>query len=410
MTWRDRIQEGSYRGAAFHIDESQKAYGRRNKVHEYPGRDVPWAEDLGRAAKRWSVQCFVVGDNYDQDRDALETALNQGGSGTLVHPYAGTQTASVETFTVEESPHQGGKATFWVQFVESGTDASPNATPDTQGQAIASAGSLQTAATTSLAARLSVANKAAFVINGAQGVLNSASVALRSALAAVAPDATAAFGIEQQIQGLVTGGLSLLNAPATLAAGIFAAVDGIGNLGTYAEDVLSQMVGPVGANATAGLIGFGASLPVIAETTPSRIAQATNQAALANTVMSAAAATAVVTVASMDFSSYDDAVSIRDPLADQLDSLATAIADGGDDDLADAVDDLRLAMIRDVTARGASLARLYAYTPAKTESALVLAQRLYGDATRADELVARNNLPSPLFVPGGVALEVLADA
>jgi len=66
-------------------------------------------------------------------------------------------------------------------------------------------------------------------------------------------------------------------------------------------------------------------------------------------------------------------------------------------------------VIQDVTARGGSLAHLYAYTPAQTEPALVIAQRLYGDPTRAGEIVARNAVIHPLFVPGGQALEVLGD-
>jgi prophage DNA circulation protein len=36
---------------------------------------------------------------------------------------------------------------------------------------------------------------------------------------------------------------------------------------------------------------------------------------------------------------------------------------------------------------------------------------LYGDATKADEIVARNRvIRNPVAVPGGVDLEVLADA
>jgi prophage DNA circulation protein len=39
--------------------------------------------------------------------------------------------------------------------------------------------------------------------------------------------------------------------------------------------------------------------------------------------------------------------------------------------------------------------------------ALVLAYRLYGDANRADELVLRNGITHPLFLPAGVEMEVL---
>ncbi|PTS90230.1 hypothetical protein DBR17_01670, partial [Sphingomonas sp. HMWF008] len=51
------------------------------------------------------------------------------------------------------------------------------------------------------------------------------------------------------------------------------------------------------------------------------------------------------------------------------------------------------------------------YTPATTEPALVIAARLYADPAQAEiraaEIVARNRVVHPGFVPGGVALQVL---
>jgi prophage DNA circulation protein len=59
---------------------------------------------------------------------------------------------------------------------------------------------------------------------------------------------------------------------------------------------------------------------------------------------------------------------------------------------------------------GGTLARLQAYTPAITEPAVVIAQRLYGSAgldSRADELIARNRVKHPGFVPGSVTIQVV---
>jgi prophage DNA circulation protein len=38
----------------------------------------------------------------------------------------------------------------------------------------------------------------------------------------------------------------------------------------------------------------------------------------------------------------------------------------------------------------------------------VLAHRLYGDLAAETDLVARNRIPNPAFVPGGHPLEVLS--
>jgi prophage DNA circulation protein len=413
MTWRDRFQEGSFRGVPFFVSESRATFGRRNAIHQYPGRDQPWAEDLGRAADRWTIECFVVGDDYDLARDALIAAIRASGSGTLIHPYLGTKTASVDNGAeVTDSTEEGGMARFSIPFVEAGADTTPAATPDTQGAAVAAAANVGTAAATSATTRLSVANVAGFVNVSAQGLVGSVGAAISGALGLVRADPLQAFSFLQSLATFSSAPQTLLADPGTLAATIFSTVGAVGTLATYADDALTQLVGPTGV-ATGqqnGLIGFGSDLPAIAPTTPDRVTQAANQAALCQILNAAAAASAVSVIADMAFTSYDDAVSIRDPVADQLDQLATTIADSGDDNLAGAVDALRLAMITDVTARGASLARLYAYTPPNTQPAILIAQRLYGDATRADELIARNAIPHPSFVPGGQTLEVLSNA
>ena len=53
--------------------------------------------------------------------------------------------------------------------------------------------------------------------------------------------------------------------------------------------------------------------------------------------------------------------------------------------------------------------RQVAWVPQATAPALALAQQLYADALREPELVLRNRVRHPLFVPGAVPLEVLAD-
>lgn len=48
MSWTDRLQPASFRGVAFKVDGDDLQIGRRTVVHEYPGRDTPSVEDMGR--------------------------------------------------------------------------------------------------------------------------------------------------------------------------------------------------------------------------------------------------------------------------------------------------------------------------------------------------------------------------
>lgn len=77
MSWRDQLRDGSFRGVPFKIQASRALVGRRGQVHEYPLRDKPYAEDLGRRARAFNVECFVLGADYMAQRDALIAALEE---------------------------------------------------------------------------------------------------------------------------------------------------------------------------------------------------------------------------------------------------------------------------------------------------------------------------------------------
>ena len=80
------------------------------------------------------------------------------------------------------------------------------------------------------------------------------------------------------------------------------------------------------------------------------------------------------------------------------------------DDVYSALAGLRAATVKDITVRGADRARLVSYTPIDSLPAVVIAYQLYDDASRDDEIVVRNRVRHPGFVPGGAPLEVLSDA
>jgi prophage DNA circulation protein len=60
---------------------------------------------------------------------------------------------------------------------------------------------------------------------------------------------------------------------------------------------------------------------------------------------------------------------------------------------------LHAAVTRDLTQRGRPLPRMVSYNTAASLPALALANRIYGDASRTDELIAENRAVHPLFMP-----------
>ena len=62
MPWREQLLQASFRGVEFQTDgHTARAAGRRAVTHEYPGRDEPYTEDLGKRTKGYSIEAWVVG-------------------------------------------------------------------------------------------------------------------------------------------------------------------------------------------------------------------------------------------------------------------------------------------------------------------------------------------------------------
>src|SRR4051794_33120998 len=110
--WRVNLQPASYNGAEFKVDVDAKASGRRDVTHEFPKKDTPYTEDMGRRAKRFTITAYVIGPNYTFLRDALEAELESEGPGLLVHPTRGEEIVNPGPYSVRESREKGGFAEF----------------------------------------------------------------------------------------------------------------------------------------------------------------------------------------------------------------------------------------------------------------------------------------------------------
>src|SRR5262245_63926958 len=103
--WRKRLQMASFKGAPFYVEQQGRSSGRRTVVHEYPKRDLPYAEDMGRHALRYQMTGYLIQAplnprdpnkttyiggmprDYDVARDNLERVLMAPSPGRLLDPY-----------------------------------------------------------------------------------------------------------------------------------------------------------------------------------------------------------------------------------------------------------------------------------------------------------------------------------
>ena len=59
--WRRKLVPASYAGVEFHVEHQALNSGRRVVLHEYPKRNIPYAEDMGRHAKRYNITGYILG-------------------------------------------------------------------------------------------------------------------------------------------------------------------------------------------------------------------------------------------------------------------------------------------------------------------------------------------------------------
>lgn len=398
MSWRDRLREASFRGVRFHVLSGDVQFGRRTVLHEFPLRDKPFVEDMGRRARLVNVEAVILGPDYMTGRDALIAAAEQPGGGKLVHPTHGElQVTLTEPLRISETTAEGGICRIAMTFVEAGEVLYPSASIDTGTQLTTAADKASSTLGESFADRFDLDDLPAFARSSALATLTSALDRVQ--------------GVVQRIRGLSGGRAvfdallgdlrsqtaSLFHAPATLALRVIALV---GQARTLAGS------GSAGQRAMLAIAGVGGTLPTIPLITPTRRRQADNQAALVELVDAVVSIEAARACAVTPFVSYEQAIAARDLVLASIDAVRDA---SPSDALYAALTDLRVTLVRDVAARGADLARQGVYTPAATLPALVLSYALYGDVAHEADLVARNAIAHPGFVPGGLPLTVLAD-
>ena len=121
--WRDRYQEAAFRNAQFYVETDARSGGRRVALHEYPKRNTPYAEDMGRKALRFLIQGYLIGPNYWDQKNRLIDELEKDGPGQLRLPLPYQMQdvkVTVMSYTVTEAREKGGYCQVDMDFVEYG--------------------------------------------------------------------------------------------------------------------------------------------------------------------------------------------------------------------------------------------------------------------------------------------------
>lgn len=419
-----QLSPASFRGVPFLVSSGGAQMGRRNAVHEYPFRDTPWVEDLGKSARRFQVVGFVLGDDVIAQRAKMVDAVERPGDGELVHPTFGRIAVAVIGFDVAESKGRMFEYTF--TFVRQGAKVYPSSLAEGAALISDSAAALATSSAGAFAAKVATT---AVVGPGADVIASQQSEAWVSVATRVARDATSLQkllvtlpGNYGRLLGMATGvdvgaplagvgstTADLIASAATLRAGVASAAGAlvsaagaltIANLGSFtdaAQGLATAIlnVASTPGDALRGLATMATFMPVGAAAGDDLIVQR----ACADLFRRAALSSMAVAGSRYAPATSDDAVAARDQVLAILDAEVTTAGDQFEDSVFEALETLRSQVVQDLNDRGAVLPHLVTVKVPASMPSLVLAQRLYRDAGRADELVARARPVHPAFMP-----------
>jgi prophage DNA circulation protein len=129
--WRKAYQQAAFKNVPFHVETGAKTSGRRIALHEYPKRDLPYAEDMGRRTRQFDIIGYLIewdrglGRDYRVIRDRLISALEDERPGDLILPTSPLPPLKVvcERYSITETRDKGGFCVFDMRFIEYGEPA-----------------------------------------------------------------------------------------------------------------------------------------------------------------------------------------------------------------------------------------------------------------------------------------------
>ncbi|MGT2507914.1 DNA circularization protein [Cupriavidus basilensis] len=379
MAWRDELRPASFRGVRFETRGGHElAGGRRLARFEYPQRDEPYMEDMGKKAREHKITAFVIGPDYMAARDALLEALETAGPGELVLPFAGRRSVVAGEFSLKESTEEGGMATFSLVFTEAGKLAEPDVGVDAEGVLADSQETAFDDVATDFADNFDLSGLPSWSLDDITATINEFL------------DLDSLRGIVSQITGLPGKLADLLAKPLGLANYLIGLVRSASQVKSIL-DVPYLAVRSWRTTATA-------------EPTATRGVVVQKQAAV--NMLFHRAALVQETALMADLPTRAAVEDARQQLLEHFEAHdATPGLLRPSPELAKSLQALRVNALVALRRQAAALPQSYTLQLLEATPAVVLAYDLYQNL-RADEIVTRNDVRHPGFVPAGVPLEV----
>jgi prophage DNA circulation protein len=433
MSWRDNLQDASFRGVEFKVKEHTTSSGRRIKVTDRWQKRTT-SLDLGPQLTVFDIEGYVIQSekndyNYFDERDALVNALNKRGAATLVHPFFGERKCHAEKFEVNETFDEGGIARFTITFLLEETRFLPLKSKDYIARVDEAAEKVSNFSADTFFVHFDAA--VAFVESIATDIIKfmqNIQTAINRVNGAIESTINTAIGIVSTAIALVT---TVLNVPCELYNTVKDAADSFKYLVGMAGDAVESGIigGCSGSERTEGITLDGKNIPeTLGTSIIDQMILVVNAVGASPTTVSSALADnqtlsediskiLIVTLAMqiairIEFSSLEKMYAVLNNIIDSLESVFLFMGDQVDLDTNDfftSLEDLRSVFVNSMIEKGATLKRTIDYqVPGGVQSVLELAYNKYNDLSRDEEIIQKNtNIQHPGFMPSGDTVQIL---
>ncbi|WP_311567232.1 DNA circularization protein [Photobacterium arenosum] len=398
--WSDR-RDASFRGVTFLLDTLRGKTGRRAIAHDYPKRDIGWAEDNGGVLNSETIKAKLVGPDAERQFEQLLNALNMPGPGELVHPYWGIRQVQIGEVDYEWDNNERDLCVLSFQVFAATDNLFPADKPDTANLMSEQAKAAADANTAFFTDQMGVPDSSTLqtlgqTLNGMLADLDS----LVNGLPGL-PDALADW--VDRLDHLKWSVSRLVAYPGELA-------NELTNLIFDIKDLVTEM--PLALNVYSQVEykwrGLREELnPTLSNS--STASQREKQTAQTKAAMYDMAQTATVTasvnaLAGGTLTSVQQAETIGQSLSHSLTDYAVLAVDAGNRAGWRILRQLRITVAADIRERSRQLPRMKQVTPNRPMPVALLAYQHTGNAANRDDIVKRNRLSRPSFVTDTVEI------
>ncbi len=405
--WSERLLDASFRGIVFDCQLADDDGERHAVEHTRPFVDGAEFEDTGRGARRIRMKAIFFGDDYEDRLEAFVKALDEPGVGDLVHPVFGPLKAQLLPWHIHHDAENVDQAEVELTFAESAlaTPIFSASKPEQKAAAVATkSSSLREAAASALAKAVALCKD-----------VNSMS---RAGLRAIAE-------LKAVVDTVTTSGSLITGIPRAWASDIASLVASVVDLKSFGTSslladfkstlaILNSSILSLTSSGSSSSASSASSDAALALTEGDALKQvrahmelerALGVAQAAQLVLESEAVTPTLTPDEIEAVAADTRELLQQRIDDYRELYPLEQARPVIEGLKDVAAAVQTAAVAILEAKPP----LVEHTLAAPACPRLIAHRLYGDHTRAPEIVRLNSLADPNFLTAGTVLRVYAN-